>query len=320
VALVLSVDADEVAITASASAGFNAIATALDYTSRPKIVVSNLDFPTSAQVCHAQDRAGARVVHVAESEDGVIPLEAFLAEIDEQTALVAFSQVCYRNGGRVPDDDIRAIAEAAHAKGALLALDTYQIVGSTRIDPRALGVDFCVGGMLKYLLGTAGIGFLYANAETTGHIIPRTTGWFAQADINAMDIFANTPSPTARRFEAGTPPVPNCIASSAGMDVILSVGLDRIDRQIADVTAYAIERLRDAGIGMGGPTAAERRGPLLTIPTVDGNRLVAALAEADVITSCRDGRLRAGFHGYNGTEDADRLIAGLIANRALLGN
>jgi selenocysteine lyase/cysteine desulfurase len=317
-ARLLRVDPDDVAITASASAGINAIASGLDYAARPKIVVSNFEFPTSGQIWHAQEKAGARIVHVPESEDGLIPLERFAAEIDESTAIVAISQVCYRNGGRIPDEDIKALAAMAHAKGAMVIVDSYQIVGAAQLHPRDLGVDFCVGGMLKYLLGTAGIGFLYASPEAIARVTPRTTGWFAQTDIHAMDIFHNSPSPTARRFEGGTPPVPNCLAASAGLDVILEAGLPAIEARIAMLTGHAIERLHEHGIGLGSPLDAARRGPLLTIPASDDQGLVDALARSEVITSCRDGRVRAGFHGYNTVDDVERLIAAVVDNRALL--
>lgn len=318
-ARLLKVDADLVAITASASAGINAIASGLDFAERPKVVVSNFEFPTSAQIWHAQEKAGARIVHIAESEDGLIPLDRFAAEIDEQTAVVAISQVCYRNGGRIPDEDIRALSELAHAKGALLILDSYQIVGAAQVYPGELGVDFCVGGMLKYCLGTAGVGFLYASSEAIARVVPRTTGWFAQEDIHAMDIFRHAPSPTARRFEGGTPPVPSCIAASAGLDVLLEVGLPAIEAQIAAMTALAVERLQEEGIRLGSPVDTARRGPLLTIPVPDDQRLVDLLAQSDVITSCRDGRVRAGFHAYNDAGDVERLIAAFVANRPVLG-
>ena len=317
-ARLLDVDADQVAITSSASAGINAIASGLDFAARPKVVVSNFEFPTSAQIWHAQEKAGARIVHIAESEDGLIPLERFAAEIDESTAIVAISQVCYRNGGRIPDEDIKALSALAHAKGALLILDSYQIVGAAQIHPRELGVDFCVGGMLKYLLGTAGVGFLFASPEAVARVTPRTTGWFAQEDIHAMDIFHNTPSSTARRFEGGTPPVPSCIAASAGLDVILSAGLPAIEAQIAAMTAFAIERLQEAGVRLGSPVEPARRGPLLTIPVPDDQGLVDLLMRSDIVTSCRDGRVRAGFHAYNTTDDVERLLSAVISNRALL--
>ena len=317
-AAMLGVAGDEVAITASASAGVNAVASSLDYAARPKIVVTNFDFPTSAQIWHAQEKAGAQIVHVAEAEDGLIPLDALLSAIDEQTAIVALSHVCYRHGGRIPDADIRAVMARAHELGALVILDGYQIIGTQQIRPADLGVDFYVGGFLKYLLGTAGAGFLYASASSTAHLTPRTSGWFAQADINAMDIFANTPSPTARRFEAGTPPVPSAIACAAGLKVLGEVGLPAVGDWIGQLTALAITRLAQEGIATNSPTDPARRGPLLTVVAQDDNALVAALAERDVITSCRDGRLRAGFHFYNTLADVDRFVDALLANRALL--
>lgn len=318
VADLLAVSPDEVAITASASAGINAVASSLDFAGRPKVVVTNFDFPTSAQIWHAQEKAGAQIVHVPEAQDGLIALDTLLDAIDEQTAIVALSHVCYRNGGRTPDADIRAVVERAHALGALVILDGYQIIGTQPVHPAELGVDFYVGGFLKYLLGTAGAGFLYASAEGIERLIPRTSGWFAQADINAMDIFANAPSPTARRFEAGTPPVPNAIACSAGLDVLMGAGLPAVGEWVGHLTTLTIERLAEHDIGTGSPVDPARRGPLLTIPSLDDNALVAALAEHNVITSCRDGRLRAGFHFYNTLEDVDRFVEALLANRALL--
>ncbi len=318
-AQILQVDADEVAITGSASAGLNAIASALDFRRpRNKLVVSNFDFPTSAQIWHAQEPSGAEVVHVPESDDGILPLEYFERVIDENTALVVLSQVCYRHGGRVPDEDIRAIARMAHDKGALVLLDTYQIIGSEPINPRALDVDIAAGGMLKYLLGTAGIGFLYVRGSLIQQLHPRASGWFAQADTNAMDIFANDPSLTARRFEAGTPSVASCGAAAAGLQLILDTGLDAIGRQVRSVTRYALDRLQDANIRVGNPVSDDRRGPLISIPSRDQNALVAALAEQNIVTSSRDGRLRAGFHAYNHEPDVDVFITALIDHRALL--
>lgn len=318
-AQLLAVDVDEVAITGSASAGINAVASALDFGgARNKVLVSNFEFPTSAQIWHAQERAGAHIVHVPEDKGSIIPPEHFERLIDEQTAIVALSQVCYRHGGRIPDEDIRAITRMAHERGALVILDTYQIVGTEPIQPRALGVDLCVGGMLKYLLGTAGSGFLYVRRDLVDRLMPRTTGWFAQADIGAMDIFAHAPSPTARRFEGGTPPVPSCMAAAAGLRILLDLGLEAIGKQVRDVTRYALDRLRDEAIAVGTPDADSRRGPLVSIPTRDETALVAALAERGIVTSSRDGYLRAGFHAYNHAGDVDAFISALRDNRHLL--
>src|ERR1700692_2126236 len=206
---------DEIAITASVSAGLNALASAFDFSGlRNKVVVSDFEFPTNAQIWHAQEPRGARVVHVPRAADGYIPLQNFAKAIDEQTQLVAITHVCFRNGARL---HIPGIVRLAHAKGAKVLLDCYQSVGSLDIDVKALDVDFAAGGMLKYLLGTAGIGFLYARESFIESLVPTNSGWFAQANIAAMDITANRPAPNARRFEAGTPAGANCYSAAAGL-------------------------------------------------------------------------------------------------------
>src|SRR5476651_1702264 len=168
---------DEIAVTASVSAGLNALASALQFTGpRNKVVVSDFEFPTNAQIWHAQEPRGARVVHVPRAADGYIPTEMFEPVIDEQTQLVAITHVCFRNGAKL---DIPGIVRLARAKGAKVLLDCYQSVGSLDIDVKALDVDFAVGGMLKYLLGTAGIGFLYVDRRHIPTLTPTAGGWFA---------------------------------------------------------------------------------------------------------------------------------------------
>src|SRR6202050_5657883 len=204
-AALLHASPDEIAVPASVSAGLNSLASALQFSgTRNKVVVSDFEFPTNAQIWHAQEPRGAQVVHVPRAADGYIPLENFAKVIDEKTQLVAITHVCFRNGAKL---DIPGIVRLARAKGAKFLLDCYQSVGSVDIDVKALDVDFAAGGMLKYLLGTAGIGFLYVRDSFTKSLVPTNSGWFAQANIAAMDISANRPAPNARRFEAGAPAV-----------------------------------------------------------------------------------------------------------------
>ena len=186
VARLVNADEDEIAVTTSVSAGVSALASGLGFAGgRDTVVMSDFEFPTIGQIWHAQERRGARVVHVPAEADGTIPLERFEAAIDERTALVAVTHVCFRNGGRL---DVAGVARLAHERGALCLVDAYQTVGSLPVDARALGCDFLAGGVLKYLLGSAGLGFLYCRRELVKTIEPTATGWFADRDIFAMDI------------------------------------------------------------------------------------------------------------------------------------
>jgi selenocysteine lyase/cysteine desulfurase len=313
-AQVLGAQPDEIAVTASASAGINALASAFDFTgARNKVVISDFEFPTNAQIWHAQEMRGARVVHVPRAPDGYIPLESFDELIDEETRLVAVTHVCFRNGAKL---DIPGIVRLAHSRGAKVMLDCYQAVGATTIDVRKLGVDFAVGGMLKYLLGTAGLGFLYVRDEWIRSLTPTNTGWFAQENITAMDITANRPSPTARRFEAGTPAVVNCYAAEAGLKIILQVGTDAIEERVQYLTRLCMDRLEEIGWPSITPREDARRGPMICVRARQVAQLFGRLMEQDIVTSFRDDNLRATFHFYNSDEDVDALIEALLGHRA----
>jgi selenocysteine lyase/cysteine desulfurase len=315
-AALLNAGSDEIAVTTSASAGINALASALDFSGpRNKVVVSNFEFPTGAQIWHAQERRNAVVEHVPEGPDGGVPLEHFERAIDERTKIVQVTHVCYRNGQRL---DVAGVAKIARARGALVLLDCFQSVGAVDIDVKALGVDFAVGGMLKYLLGTAGIGFLYVDRRHVEGLIPTVGGWFAQADTNAMDIFANDPAPTAARFQSGTPPVMNCYAAEAGIGLIRDRGVPAIEARIREVTGEAMDRLVDAGCQLATPRDDARRGPQVAVRSTDAEALTERLAQRGVIASWRDGNVRAMFHAYNDASDVGALIEGLMANRELL--
>ena len=299
---------DEIAITASVSAGLNALASALDFSGpRNKVIVSDFEFPTNAQIWHAQEPRGARVLHVRSAPDG-IPLENFAAAIDEQTQLVAITHVCFRNGAKL---DIPGIVRLARAKGARVLLDCYQSVGSLDIDVKALDVDFAAGGMLKYLLGTAGIGFLYVRDSFTKSLVPTNSGWFAQAEIGAMDITANRPAPNARRFEAGTPAVANCYAAEAGLKFLLAVGTPAIEKRNYALTRRCMQRLEEIGWPSITPTEDERRGATVAVPSRNSRVLSAELMKRDIVTSHRDDNIRASFHFYNDEDDVESFIAAM---------
>jgi selenocysteine lyase/cysteine desulfurase len=105
---------------------------------------------------------GVEVV-VVESPDGVsVPVEAIARAVDDRTALVATSHVYFTSGAI---QDIAAVAEVAHRKGALCLVDAYQSVGQVPVDAHAVGVDLLIAGGLKWLLGGTGIVFLYVRDD-----------------------------------------------------------------------------------------------------------------------------------------------------------
>ena len=316
VARLINADEDEVAITTSVSAGVSALASGLrPGEGRDKVVVSDFEFPTIGQIWHAQERRGVRVEHVPAEADGTIPLERFEAAIDEQTALVAVTHVCFRNGSRL---DVEAVARIAHERGALVLVDAYQTVGSLPVDVRALGCDFLAAGVLKYLLGSAGLGFFFCRQALVQEVEPSATGWFADRDIFEMDIHDYSPAPTARRFEAGTPPVPPIYAAIAGIELMQEIGIAETEAHVRELNALLHDGLEELGTRAVTPRSSEQSGALVCIPSTDVNGLVAALAAEDVVTSSRDDNLRISAHCYNTADDVRAVLDVLARNGELL--
>ena len=316
IARLVKADEDEIAVTTSVSAGVSALASGLRFgEGRDKVVVSDFEFPTIGQIWHAQERRGVRVEHVPAEADGTIPLERFEAAIDEQTALVAVTNVCFRNGSRL---DVEAVTRLAHERGALVLVDAYQTVGSMPIDVRAIGCDFLCAGVLKYLLGSAGLGFLFCRRELVQGIEPTATGWFADRDIFEMDIHDYSPAPTARRFEAGTPPIPPIYAGIAGIELMQEIGIAETEAHVRELNAILHDGLEELGARAVTPRAREQSGALVCVASKDVNALVAALAAEGIVTSSRDDNLRISAHCYNTAEDVRAVLDVLAANRQLL--
>ncbi len=314
-ARLVNADQDEVAVTASNSAGIDALVSGLRFDQgRPKVVVSDFEFPTVGQIWHAQEQRGARIVHVP-ADGAEIPLERFDEAIDEQTQLVSIAHVCFRNGARI---DVEAVTQLAHERGALVLLDAYQSVGSLPVDVRALGVDFLAAGVLKYLLASAGVAFFYCRRDLVQQIAPTATGWFADEDIFKMDIYDYSPAPTARRFEAGTPPVPSIYAGVAGVELMQEIGIAETEAHVRELNEQLIAGVDELGGTVVTPRDPARRGALVCIASTDVDRLVAALAEEGIVTSSRDSSLRVSAHCYNTAEDVEAVLEALARHRDLL--
>ena len=312
----VAADDDEVAVTASVSAGVNAIASGLRVADgRDRIVVSDFEFPTVGQIWHAQEDRGFTITHVPQGGAPVVPLEAFDAAIDERTALVAVTQVCYRNGACI---DIEGVIRLAHERGALVLLDSYQAVGTMPVDVHALGVDLLVAGALKYLLSSAGLGFLYCRRDLVEQLRPSATGWFADEDVFQMDIHDYSPARDARRFQSGTPPVPSIYAGIAGIELMKEIGVAETRAHVQQLTETLFAGVAELGGQMVTPADPARRGALAAIRSTDEHALVGALAGDGILASSRDGNLRISPHCYNTHEDIETLLAALARHRALL--
>ena len=315
-AALLHAEPDDVAVTTSVSQGVSALVSALELAAdRNRIVISEYEFPTVGQIAHAQELRGAEVVHVTPEADGRIPVERFAEAIDERTALVCCTALSFRSGHR---NDVSAIAELGRAAGAVVLADSYQAIGALEVDVRTLGADVVTGGTVKYLLGSAGLAFMWVRSSLRSQLLPTQTGWFADEEIFAMSIADYSPHATARRFDSGTPPVPSLYPGVAGMQLVAEVGVPAIESHVRSLVDRLFAGLDELGATVATSRGEKEYGPLICVVSTDPNALVDVLARDGFVTSTRDSNLRISLHLYNVEEDVDRLLAALAHHRELL--
>jgi kynureninase len=315
-ARLVGAEADEVAVTTSVSQAVSALVSALPLErERRRIVISEFEFPTVGQIAHAQELRGAEVVHVRPDGDGRIPLERFADAIDEETALVCCTAISYRTGYRL---DVAEVARLAHERGALCLADSYQAAGAVPLDVAELGVDFLTAGTVKYLLASAGLAFMVVRRGLHERLLPTQTGWFADEDVFRMDISDYSPAPDARRFDSGTPPVPNIYAGLAGIDIVEEVGVPTIEAHVAGLRERLLAGLDELGATIATPRGESEIGPLVCVVSKDPDALVEALRGERIVTSSRDANVRISLHLYNVEEDIDRILEALERRRDLL--
>jgi kynureninase len=308
-ARLVGADPEELAITVNVSLALSTIASCIDFEKRPKVIMSELDFPTDGHVFLAQRARGAEVVFL-ESPDGLtIPLEEYERAIDERTSLVVVNRVLYRSSALI---DAKKICTMAREAGAWSVVDDFHGAGIIPVDVHDLGCDFYTTGVLKWLCGGPGLTFLYARRDLLPSLEPLVTGWFATREPFSFDLQHLRFHPTARRLEHGTPAAPVTFLAQGGLEIISEVGPARIRERQGDLTEYLIARADAAELPVRTPRDRNARGGVVNIGVgTNAEKVCHALLERDVCTDFRGDGIRVSPHFFNTEGDIDRLFEGL---------
>jgi kynureninase len=297
----------EIALTASTSVALATVASAIDHRARPRVVMAELDFPTLGYQWLVRD--DVEVVRVPSDDDATIDVGRFAAAVDDRTAILATSHVFFTTGAI---QDLRALADIAHAHGALFLVDAYQSVGQVPVNVRDVDADVFITGPLKWLLGGPGIAYLYVRDELIRALRPRIAGWFGARDQFAFDITSFEFKDDARRFELGTPALPTVHSALGGQEIIDEIGVPAIRQRNAALTERLIARARDAGFRVRCAPAAAQRSAVVMIAHEDPMGAVARLAARDIIVDARPGYVRVSPHFYNTEGEIDRVVDALV--------
>ena len=291
------------------------IISALDFSGkRNKVVTTELNFPSVVYNWMAQRDRGAEV-QVVKSRDGGLNIETedLVAAIDDRTLAVALDLVLFRSSGLI---DVKPVIDAAHAKGAIVVLDTYQGTGAVPIDVQALGVDFLVGGSVKWLCGGSGACFLYAQPDVTRRLRPRNTGWFSDKHPFDFRFGEVDPADDAHRWMGGTPSIPAVHAARAGYEIIAQVGVAAIREKSLRQTSLLMAMADEQGLSVQTPRAAHRRGNTVCVDFEGSEDACRRLIERGFVVDWRpQGGIRISPHFYNSDEECRAIMAEIKALR-----
>ena len=297
----------EVAMVPNVSLAHAALVSALDYpASRDTIVMTALDFPSVRYTVEALGRRlGARIV-VVPSDDGIaIDDDRLLAAIDERTRLVAISHVLFRSAFIV---DAARVCRRAHDAGALVALDAFHSVGVIPVDVGALGVDFFIGGVLKWLCGGPGGCFLYASPAVSDQYLATVTGWQAHARPFAFED-AMAPTHGAARWLSGTPAIPALYAATEGPQILARAGIDRIREKSTRQTTRLITLADERGYRVGAPRDHRRRGGTVAIDVPHAEAVSRDLLSRNIVVDFRpNAGIRIAPHFYTADSEVEEAI------------
>jgi len=274
---------------------------------RNKVVMVDLEFPSIQYFYQEQRRHGARVEVVPTPDHIRIDLDKLLAAIDETTLLVPISQVLFRSSFIV---DARAIIERAHRAGAYVILDAFQAAGTIPLDVRNLGVDFAVGGVLKWLCGGPGVAYLYVREDLRATLRPTLTGWMAHQRPFAFETGTIEPREDSFRYLNGTPHIPALYACKPGLDILNKVGIAAIREKSIRLTTKLIAGAKARGWRVNTPENSAERGGTVSVECPHAYEVCRELLARDILVDFRPkAGVRVSPHFYNREEECDFTLA-----------
>jgi kynureninase len=279
--------------------------------SRTRIVCSAMDFPSMIYLFRAQQTAGFTLDVVPAEDDLTVRTDRMLDALDESTAVVAFSHVLFRTSYVM---DAAAIARRAREVGAAVILDTYQSAGIIPVDVSALGVDFAVGGCLKWLCGGPGNAFLYTRPDRLQSARPSLTGWLSRSHPFGFEIDDDTLRDDAMHMMNGTPAIPAYYAALAGLDIVNEIGVPRIREQSARLTARLLSLVDEYGFSSAASRDPARLAGTVAVNVPDASRVARTLKARNFVVDYRPPvGIRISPHFYNTMEEVERIMAELAS-------
>lgn len=302
-ARLVGVPSKTVSFIKNTSEGINIVAHGLGLQAGDKVLISEFEHSACVLPWRRLEKVGV-VVEVVRGTAGRIPPESFIEKMDDRTRAVGVSWVAYGTGYRF---DIPAIAAACHKRDIVLLVDGIQGVGVLATPLTELGADVVVAGGFKGLLSPTGTGFMYCREGFASRIDPAYVARFSFASDDKWEKELELAT-DARRFEYGNPNYLGIWVMRHCLDLILGIGLDRIEQRVRELTTLLYERIEELGFRVITPKPWHERAGILSFDVPEPESVRRQLLQRKIVVNVRDGgTLRAAPHFFNTPQDIETL-------------
>jgi selenocysteine lyase/cysteine desulfurase len=308
-ARLISAEPAEVALVHNTTEGIGFVAEGFPWREGDNVVTLGNEFPTNVYPWMNLATRGVEC-RLVPCERERLDLAQLEHTIDARTRLVAVSWVGYLTGWR---NDLDAILEIAHRRGALLLVDAIQGLGVLPLDVQRTPIDFLAADGHKWLLAPEGAGIFYMRREHLERLRPVMVGWNSVAHSGEFTRLDYELKPSAARYEGGSLDMVGLLGLGASLDLLGEYGTAAISERLLALTDLLCERLARVGAVIASAREPGRKSGIVSfeMPGRDPQQLRRRLQSLGVVVNCRGGRLRASPHAYTNAEDIERLIAGL---------
>ena len=295
-----------IAVLRNTGDGANAVAGGYPWQAGDELILPDNEFPANAQPWLPLRKRGVNI-HFIESASERLTPDVLRKRVTPRTKIVAVSWVSFEDGYR---HDLAALAQIAHAHGALLCVDAIQGLGAFPIDVGALGIDALYCGGAKWMLALQGVSFLYVNPALLDRLELAAPGWRSVEDMWDFLTYDQPLASDASRFEGGTPNFIGALSLAESIGVLEKAGTGRIASHVLSLTDRLCERLSDAGAEIATIRSASESSGIVTfrMPGVDSVELGRALQREGIVTTYRANGVRVAPHGYNTAAEIDALV------------
>lgn len=311
-------DIKNLAFTLNTTQGMNLLLQSLiwhgqgaDGTPGDNIVVCDIEHVAVIMPClHLRERGVE--VRIVRAENGLYATaEDLLAAADEHTRVIALSYVQSSSGYKT---DLKKLCTEAHKRGIFVIADAIQALGFEKLDVQELGVDGICTCCYKGLLSTEGVGFVYCSDALLAALHPIFAGANEATHFDRASSTMTIDQTDARKLEAGTLPFEGIYVLQAGLERLLSIGMEEIGAHIASCLDEIVNGIHALGLETAGSPDRAHRCHSILLCTDRNQALTDSLAERGVFVSCgKEGYVRISVSPFTTQSDIDRLLSALKA-------